>query len=238
MEIIPAIDLKDAKAVRLFKGQMSSAKIYSNEPSELAKIFENFGAKYLHIVDLDGAIAGDAINFKVIEKIASKTSLKIEVGGGIRDEARIKDYINLGVERVILGSVALKDQNFTKEMAKHYKIVVGIDLQDEKVATHGWVNVSEISGEELARSYAGAGLDAIITTDISKDGTLSGVNAKLTAKIADASKTPTIASGGVRDINDIYKLLEYPQIAGVIVGKAYYEGTLDLKKAFELAKNR
>lgn len=238
MEIIPAIDLKEAKAVRLFKGQMSSAKIYSNEPSELAKIFENFGAKYLHIVDLDGAIAGDAINFKVIEKIASKTSLKIEVGGGIRDEARIKDYINLGVERVILGSVALKDQNFTKEMAKHYKIVVGIDLQDEKVATHGWVNVSEISGEELARSYAGAGLDAIITTDISKDGTLSGVNAKLTAKIADASKTPTIASGGVRDINDIYKLLEYPQIAGVIVGKAYYEGTLDLKKAFELAKNR
>lgn len=238
MEIIPAIDLKDAKAVRLFKGQMSSAKIYSNEPSELAKIFEDFGAKYLHIVDLDGAIAGDAVNFKIIEKIASKTSLKIEVGGGIRDEARIKDYINLGVERVILGSVALKDQNFTKEMAKHYKIVVGIDLQDEKVATHGWVNVSEISGEELAKSYMDAGLDAIITTDISKDGTLSGVNAKLTAKIADASKTPTIASGGVRDINDIYKLLEYPQIAGVIVGKAYYEGTLDLKKAFELAKNR
>lgn len=238
MEIIPAIDLKDAKAVRLFKGQMSSAKIYSNEPSELAKIFEDFGAKYLHIVDLDGAIAGDAVNFKIIEKIASKTSLKIEVGGGIRDEARIKDYINLGVERVILGSVALKDQNFTKEMAKHYKIVVGIDLQDEKVATHGWVNVSEISGEELARSYAGAGLDAIITTDISKDGTLSGVNAKLTVKIAKASKTPTIASGGMRDINDIYKLLEYPQIAGVIVGKAYYEGTLDLKKAFELAKNR
>lgn len=238
MEIIPAIDLKDAKAVRLFKGQMSSAKIYSNEPSELAKIFEDFGAKYLHIVDLDGAIAGDAVNFKIIEKIASKTSLKIEVGGGIRDEARIKDYINLGVERVILGSVALKDQNFTKEMAKHYKIVVGIDLQDEKVATHGWVNVSEISGEELAKSYMDAGLDAIITTDISKDGTLSGVNAKLTAKIAKASKTPTIASGGVRDINDIYKLLEYPQIAGVIVGKAYYEGTLDLKKAFELAKNR
>lgn len=238
MEIIPAIDLKDAKAVRLFKGQMNSAKIYSNDPSELAKVFENFGARYLHIVDLDGAIAGEAINFKTIEKIATKTSLKIEVGGGIRDEARIKDYINLGVDRVILGSVALKDQNFTKEMAKRYKIVVGIDLQDEKVATHGWVNVSNISGEELAKSYIGAGLEAIITTDISKDGTLSGVNAKLTAKIADASKTPVIASGGVRDINDIYALLEYPQISGVIFGKAYYEGKIDLKTAFEVAKNR
>lgn len=235
MEIIPAIDLKESKAVRLFKGEMDSAKIYSNEPWDLAKSFEDLGARYLHIVDLDGAIAGEALNFNVIEKIASKTSLKIEVGGGIRDEKRIKDYFNLGVERVILGSVALKEPEFTKEMAKKYKIVVGIDLKDEMVATHGWVNVSEISGEKLAKSYANAGVCAIITTDISKDGTLSGVNTELTAKIADASGIATIASGGVRDIKDIERILEFPQIAGVIVGKAYYEGTLDLGQAFKMA---
>lgn len=237
MEIIPAIDLKEGKAVRLFKGEMESAKIYSNEPWDLAKSFEDLGAKYLHIVDLDGAIAGEALNFSVIETIASKTSLKIEVGGGIRDEKRIKDYFNLGTERVILGSVALKEPDFTKEMAKRYKIVVGIDLNNGKVATHGWVNVSDISGEQLAKSYANSGICAIITTDISKDGTLSGVNAALTAKIADASGIATIASGGVRDINDIEKILNFPQIAGVIVGKAYYEGTLDLKEAFKMALN-
>lgn len=236
MEIIPAIDLKESKAVRLFKGKMDSAKIYENDPAQLAKKFEDLGAKYLHIVDLDGAIAGEAVNFSVIEKIASKTSLKIEVGGGIRDEARIKDYLNLGVERVILGSVALKEPDFTKEMAKRYKIVVGIDLNNGKVATHGWVNVSEISGEELAKSYANSGVCAIITTDISKDGTLSGVNADLTAQIADASGIATIASGGVRDLSDISKLLEFSQIAGVIVGKAYYEGTLDLQKAFKMCE--
>ena len=237
MQIIPAIDLKEGKAVRLIKGEMNSAKIYSNEPSDLAKSFEDLGANYLHIVDLDGAIAGEAINFNTIEKIAAKTSLKIEVGGGIRDEKRIKDYINLGVNRVILGSVALKEPEFTKQMAKLYKIVVGIDLNEGKVATHGWVNISQISGQQLAASYKGAGLEAIITTDISKDGTLSGVNAALAAQIADASATPTIASGGVRDIDDIHALLEYPQISGVIVGKAYYEGTINLKDAFKLAKS-
>ena len=237
MQIIPAIDLKEGKAVRLIKGEMNSAKIYSNEPSDLAKSFEDLGANYLHIVDLDGAIAGEAINFNTIEKIAAKTSLKIEVGGGIRDEKRIKDYINLGVNRVILGSVALKEPEFTKQMAKLYKIVVGIDLNEGKVATHGWVNISHISGQQLAASYKGAGLEAIITTDISKDGTLSGVNAALAAQIADASATPTIASGGVRDIDDIHALLEYPQISGVIVGKAYYEGTINLKDAFKLAKS-
>ena len=237
MQIIPAIDLKEGKAVRLIKGEMNSAKIYSNEPSDLAKSFEDLGANYLHIVDLDGAIAGEAINFNTIEKIAAKTSLKIEVGGGIRDEKRIKDYINLGVNRVILGSVALKEPEFTKQMAKLYKIVVGIDLNEGKVATHGWVNISQISGQQLAASYKGAGLEAIITNDISKDGTLSGVNAALAAQIADASATPTIASGGVRDIDDIHALLEYPQISGVIVGKAYYEGTINLKDAFKLAKS-
>ena len=188
MQIIPAIDLKEGKAVRLIKGEMNSAKIYSNEPSDLAKSFEDLGANYLH-------------------------------------------------NRVILGSVALKEPEFTKQMAKLYKIVVGIDLNEGKVATHGWVNISHISGQQLAASYKGAGLEAIITTDISKDGTLSGVNAALAAQIADASATPTIASGGVRDIDDIHALLEYPQISGVIVGKAYYEGTINLKDAFKLAKS-
>ena len=236
MEIIPAIDLKNGCAVRLYKGDMNSAKIYSNEPSELAKAFEDLGASYLHIVDLDGAIAGEAISFNVVEKIAKSTKLKIEIGGGIRNEERIKDYLNAGAKRVILGSVALKDPEFTKQMASKYEVVVGIDVNNGMVAVEGWVEVSKVKGSELAKLYANAGVSAIITTDISKDGTLSGVNVELSDEIARASGIATIASGGVRDISDIERILEFPSIAGVIVGKAYYEGTLDLKTAFTMTK--
>ena len=233
MEIFPAIDLKQGCAVRLSKGEMQSAKIYSKDPCELAKKFEDLGAKWLHLVDLDGAFAGEAVNFKAIERIVKSTRLRVEVGGGIRDEARIKEYLSLGVDRFILGSAALKNRDFVKKMAKLYRIVVGIDAKEGLVATEGWAELSRVKATDLARDYADAGVCAIICTDISRDGMLSGVNVEFSRSIAKASGIDTIASGGVKDINDIIALKNAELIAGVIVGKAYYEGTLDLKKAFE-----
>ena len=233
MEIFPAIDLKQGCAVRLSKGEMQSAKIYSKDPCELAKKFEDLGAKWLHLVDLDGAFAGEAVNFKAIERIVKNTRLRVEVGGGIRDEARIKEYLSLGVDRFILGSAALKNPDFVKQMAKLYRIVVGIDAKEGLVATAGWAELSRVKATDLARDYADAGVCAIICTDISRDGMLSGVNVEFSRSIAKASGIDTIASGGVKDINDIIALKNAGLIAGVIVGKAYYEGTLDLKKAFE-----
>jgi 1-(5-phosphoribosyl)-5-[(5-phosphoribosylamino)methylideneamino]imidazole-4-carboxamide isomerase len=233
MEIFPAIDLKQGCAVRLSKGEMQSAKIYSKDPCELAKKFEDLGAKWLHLVDLDGAFAGEAVNFKAIERIVKSTRLRVEVGGGIRDEARIKEYLNLGVDRFILGSAALKNRDFVKRMAKLYRIVVGIDAKDGLVATEGWAELSRVKATDLARDYADAGVCAIICTDISRDGMLSGVNVEFSRSIAKVCGIDTIASGGVKDINDIIALKNAGLIAGVIVGKAYYEGTLDLKKAFE-----
>lgn len=233
MEIFPAIDLKQGCAVRLSKGEIQSAKIYSKDPCELAKKFEDLGAKWLHLVDLDGAFAGEAVNFKAIERIVKSTRLRVEVGGGIRDEARIKEYLSLGVDRFILGSAALKNRDFVKKMAKLYRIVVGIDAKEGFVATEGWAELSRVKATDLAREYADAGVCAIICTDISRDGMLSGVNVEFSRSIAKASGIDTIASGGVKDINDIIALKNAELIAGVIVGKAYYEGTLDLKKAFE-----
>lgn len=233
MEIFPAIDLKQGCAVRLSKGEMQSAKIYSKDPCELAKKFEDLGAKWLHLVDLDGAFAGEAVNFKAIERIVKNTRLRVEVGGGIRDEARIKEYLNLGVDRFILGSAALKNRDFVKKMAKLYRIVVGIDAKDGLVATEGWAELSRVKATGLARDYADAGVCAIICTDISRDGMLSGVNVEFSRSIAKACGIDTIASGGVKDMSDIIALKNAGLIAGVIVGKAYYEGTLDLKKAFE-----
>ena len=233
MEIFPAIDLKQGCAVRLSKGEMQSAKIYSKDPCELAKKFEDLGAKWLHLVDLDGAFAGEAVNFKAIERIVKSTRLRVEVGGGIRDEARIKEYLSLGVDRFILGSAALKNPDFVKQMAKLYRIVVGIDAKEGLVATEGWAELSRVRATDLARDYADAGVCAIICTDISRDGMLSGVNVEFSRSIAKASGIDTIASGGVKDMSDIIALKNAGLIAGVIVGKAYYEGTLDLKKAFE-----
>ena len=233
MEIFPAIDLKQGCAVRLSKGEMQSAKIYSKDPCELAKKFEDLGAKWLHLVDLDGAFAGEAVNFKAIERIVKSTRLRVEVGGGIRDEARIKEYLSLGVDRFILGSAALKNPDFVKQMAKLYRIVVGIDAKEGLVATEGWAELSRVKATDLARDYADAGVCAIICTDISRDGMLSGVNVEFSRSIAKACGIDTIASGGVKDMNDIIALKNAGSIAGLIVGKAYYEGTLDLKKAFE-----
>jgi len=234
MEILPAIDLKDGKAVRLTKGLMDSAKIYSNEPWELAKKFEELGSKWIHIVDLNGAFAGEPKNLEQIKKIRDATSLKLELGGGIRDEDTIKRYLDLGIDRVILGSIAPKDPDFVKEVAKKYPIAVGIDAIDGYVAVEGWAKSSTIKATDLAKEFANVGVEAIICTDISRDGTLSGVNVDFTLQIAKASQIDTIASGGVKNIQDIVDLDKTNSVSGVIVGKAFYEGTIDLAEAFKI----
>ncbi len=232
MDIFPAIDLKDGEAVRLTKGLMDSAKVYSKNPHELAKEFEDMGLTWLHVVDLNGAFAGEPKNLEQIKKIVKNTNLKVQVGGGIRDEKTIDFYINnLGISRVILGSIALKNPSFVKEVAKKYPIVVGIDAIDGYVAVEGWGEKSNIKATQLASRFGDAGVEAIICTDVGKDGTMSGVNVKFTKSIAEASGVLTIASGGVKDIDDIKKIKEAKDVSGVIVGKAFYEGTLDLKKA-------
>jgi phosphoribosylformimino-5-aminoimidazole carboxamide ribotide isomerase len=235
MTILPAIDLKDGKAVRLTKGLMESAKIYSSEPWEVAKHFEELGSEWVHLVDLNGAFAGEPKNLEQIKRIRQNTSLKLELGGGIRDEDTIKMYLDLGIDRVILGSVAVKNPQFVKEMAKKYRVVVGIDAIDGFVAVEGWAKTSKMRATELAKEFANCGVEAIICTDVSRDGMLSGVNIEFTQSIKDASNLETIASGGVKDIEDIQALID-AKIDGTIVGKAFYEGTLDLKEAFTLAK--
>ncbi len=233
MIILPAIDLKDGKAVRLNKGVMESAKIYSDEPWQVAVRFEELGSRWLHLVDLNGAFAGEPKNLKQIKKIRDNCNLKLELGGGIRDEATIKMYLDLGIDRIILGSIALQNPEFTKEMASKYPIVLGIDAIDGMVATQGWADVSEIKATDLAKDFASAGAQAIICTDISRDGMLSGVNVDFTLDIKKASGIETIASGGLKDIDDIKRLID-AGVDGTIVGKAFYEGTLDLGEAFAL----
>ena len=234
MILYPAIDLKDGVAVRLTKGLMDSAKIYSNEPYELAKVFENAGSSWLHVVDLNGAFAGEPKNLEQIRKIRKNTDLKIQLGGGIRDEETIKKYLDLGINRLILGSIALKNPQFVKDMAKKYPIAVGIDAIDGYVAVEGWATKSTIKATDLAKEFKNAGVEAIICTDVSKDGTLLGVNVDFTTSIARACGLNTIASGGVRDIEDIKRLKSSKIVNGVIIGKAYYEGKLDIKDAFKL----
>jgi len=235
MDILPAIDLKDGLAVRLTHGLMDTAKIYSNEPFEVAKKFEEMGSKWLHLVDLNGAFAGEPKNLEQIEKIRENCNLKLELGGGIRDEYTIKRYCDLGVDRIILGSIALKNPKFVKQMSKKYSIAVGIDAIDGYVAVEGWAQKSTMKARDLAQEFANAGVEAIICTDVGRDGTLSGVNVDFTLDIARASGIDIIASGGVKDIEDIKLLLDTKEVSGVIVGKAYYEGTLDLREAFKLA---
>ncbi|MFA6761258.1 MAG: 1-(5-phosphoribosyl)-5-[(5-phosphoribosylamino)methylideneamino] imidazole-4-carboxamide isomerase, partial [Sulfuricurvum sp.] len=208
----------------------------SDEPWQLVKEFESMGATWVHIVDLNGAFAGEPKNLEQIMKIRANTDVKLQLGGGIRDEATILKMLDIGIDRIILGSIALKNPDFVKDMAQKYPITVGIDAIDGYVAVEGWGEVSNIKGTQLAREFANAGVEAIICTDVGKDGTLSGVNVDFTLEIAKASGVDTIASGGVKDITDIEKLASTNKVSGVIIGKAFYEGRLDLKEAFKVAK--
>jgi len=236
MEILPAIDLKDGEAVRLTKGLMDSAKVYSSQPWELVKAFEEMGSNWVHLVDLNGAFAGEPRNLEQIVKIRQNCNIKLELGGGIRDLDTISRYVDLGIERIILGSIALKDPDFVAKACEIACIAVGIDAIDGYVAVEGWAQKSQIKATDLAAKFADIGVDAIICTDVGRDGTLSGVNVPFTLEIARSCGVDTIASGGVRDMNDIDALASTGEVAGVIVGKAYYEGTLDLSKAIAKSK--
>jgi len=236
MDILPAIDLKDGKAVRLSKGLMESAKIYSDEPWEVAKTFQEMGSSWVHLVDLNGAFAGEPKNLEQIQKIRKKCNLKLELGGGIRDEETIRRYIDLGIDRVILGSIALRNPAFVKEMCQKYRVVVGIDAIDGYVAVEGWAEKSTMKATDLACEFANAGVEAIICTDVGRDGMLSGVNIDFTLAMADASGIATIASGGVKNLADIVALKACQNVTGVIVGKAFYEGSLNLHEAFALCR--
>ena len=236
MTLFPAIDLKDGKAVRLSKGLMESAIIYNESPVAQVKIFEEMGAEWVHLVDLNGAFAGEPVNHEVIKEIRASSKVKLELGGGIRDEATIKQYLDLGIDRVILGSIAVKDPQFVRDMAAKYPVVVGIDAIDGYVAVEGWGEVSSMKATDLAKEFAAAGVEAIICTDVGRDGMLTGVNVEFTLDVARASGVPTIASGGLKERSEIDALAKTGEIEGIIVGKAYYEGTLDLPKALKEVK--
>ncbi len=227
-EIFPAIDIMDGKAVRLTKGEKQSVKVYG-DAVEFAKYFEECGARWLHIVDLDGAFYGSPKNLATISNLVSNTSLNIQVGGGIRDEDTIYKYLDIGISRVILGSVLVDNTEWVINMADKYPLAVSIDTKNGKIATHGWVNVSSIDSIDFVKKLRDSDIKAIICTDINQDGLLSGMNLDFTQEIARHSNIFTIASGGFSGLHDIERLQEYPQIGGVIVGKAFYEGKVDFK---------
>lgn len=238
MVIYPAIDLKNGKCVRLYQGKMAEAEIVAEDPLENALKFEKKGAQYLHVVDLDGAIKGKPQNMSSLLSIVSKLNIPVQIGGGIRDLNTVKELISAGAARVILGTAALENIEFVYECVKKYKekIAVGIDAKDGFVAGRGWVNVSSINYIDLAKSIEKAGIKTIIYTDISRDGTLSGANIDGLKLLKDNVNCNVIASGGVKNLNDLI-LLKKIGVEGVIIGKAIYNGDIILEQAIECGRN-
>lgn len=241
MEIIPAIDLKEGKCVRLLQGDMDRATVFSDNPVETALRWEAEGGQRLHVVDLDGAFKGEPRNRKVIEDIVDALKIPVQVGGGIRDIETIDAYVNMGVDRVILGTIAHSNPELVAKACEiyHGRIVVGIDAKDGKVAIQGWAEVTSKSAMELAAEYEEYGVAAIIYTDIAKDGMMQGPSIEATRYLALSVDIPIIASGGVSSVEDIKHLLplEADGVEGVITGKAIYSGALDLKEAISIAGN-
>ena len=237
MKIFPAIDLYDKKAVRLFKGDYAQMTVYSDNPIEIARDFESKGAKYIHMVDLEGAKNGTTPNLEIVKDIAQNTGLFVEIGGGIRSLETVKKYLDNGVGRVILGTSAVTDEAFLIEAVNTYgeKIAVGADVKDGYIAIKGWVEKSQYSLEEFLSKMEKIGVKTIICTDISKDGAMKGTNLELYSELNKKYSLDIIASGGVSTISDIVSLKEM-DMYGAIVGKAYYTGAIDLKEAIEVAK--
>ncbi len=237
MIIFPAIDLYDKKAVRLLKGDYENMTVYSENPVEIAKDFEKKGATAIHLVDLEGAKDGTTPNIDVIEKIVKECNLFCEIGGGIRSMEVIEKYINIGVNRVILGTAAVTDEEFLKNALKTYgdKIAVGVDIKDGFVAIKGWKEKSDYSFMDFCEKMEKMGVPCIICTDISKDGAMQGTNHALYKMLSEKLNVSITASGGVSDIEDVKKLRAL-NIYGAIIGKAYYLGAIDLKEAIEVAK--
>ena len=235
MKIFPAIDIKDKKCVRLIKGDFNQKTEYQMSPVEQATQFIDKGFKNLHIVDLDGALVGETVNLNIIKEIVSKFDFKVEVGGGVRDFDSIQEYADIGVDKVILGSAAIKDKNFLKKACKKFpkKIALGLDAKDGKLSLSGWKESSGISTLDFLTEVNDYGISRLIFTDINKDGTKESPNFEETLKVAEISNCPVIISGGVSSIEDIKKAKTLKNIEGVIVGKAIYDGDIKLE---ELAK--
>ena len=234
MFMYPAIDLYDGKAVRLYKGDYAQMTVYSENPVEVALDFKAAGAKYMHLVDLQGAKTGKPENAETIAKLVEAFGGFVEVGGGIRNMETVESYLSLGVNRVILGTAAVKDPAFLEEALKKYgkKIAVGVDLKDGFVAVSGWTEKSELTADVFFERMEQLGVKAVICTDISRDGAMQGTNRQLYKELSQKYSMDIIASGGVSDLEDV-KALKEMNIHGAIVGKAYYTGAIDLKKAVE-----
>ena len=236
MLIIPAIDLKDGKCVRLRQGRMEDSTVFSDDPVDVAARWVAAGARRLHLVDLNGAFAGEPVNGEIVQAIAKRfPDLPIQIGGGIRSAETIEAYLKAGVQWVIIGTKAVKEPQFVTEMCKHFPghIIVGLDAKDGRVATDGWAEVSQVLATDLAKRFASDGVDSIVYTDINRDGMMQGVNVEATAALAEAAGIPVIASGGVTNMDDLKRLAKVAGqgVIGTITGRAIYEGTLDMAEA-------
>ncbi|WP_343564367.1 1-(5-phosphoribosyl)-5-[(5-phosphoribosylamino)methylideneamino]imidazole-4-carboxamide isomerase [Kiloniella sp. b19] len=242
MIVFPAIDLKDGQAVRLRKGEMDSATVFNDSPAAQARSFEEQGFRWLHIVDLNGAFEGKPVNRSAVEGILSSISMPTQLGGGIRDIATIEQWLEAGITRVILGTIAVKNPDLVREACRLFpgKIVVGIDARGGMVATEGWAESSDVSAVDLARKFEDAGVASIVYTDIDRDGMLQGCNVDSTADLARAISIPVVASGGVASIEDIkaLKAVEAAGIEGVICGRSLYDGRIDPAEAVAVADGR
>ena len=240
MIIYPAIDIRGGRCVRLTEGRFDAETVFADDPAEMALKWAGLGAEFLHLVDLDGALAGEGKNVPVIERILQSVSIPVQLGGGIRNLETIEKLLSLGVTRIILGSAAVKNPQLVEEACKKYPghIAVGIDAKNGDVAIEGWGKGSGVAATELAKKMAAYGVETIIYTDISRDGMLSGVNVEATAALARVCGVPIIASGGVASLEDIrrVKAVESDGVQGCIIGKAIYTGAVDLKAALALAK--
>ena len=237
MKIFPAIDLFEKKAVRLYKGDYSQMTVYSDDPISVAWSFKRQGAEYIHLVDLEGARDGTTPNIDIIRRIANEVGLFVEIGGGIRDMSVLRQYINCGVSRAILGTAAVKDEEFLKNAIAEFgeKIAVGADVKDGYIAIKGWIEKSEYTLDEFFSKMQSVGVKTIICTDVSKDGAMKGTNLSMYQTLSEKYSMDIIASGGVSHIDDI-KALRDLGLYGAIIGKAYYIGAIDLKEAIEVAK--
>jgi len=239
--LFPAIDLKDGLAVRLEQGDMARATVFNRDPAAQAHIFETQGFKHLHVVDLDGAFAGKPMNGAAVERILKTVSMCVQLGGGIRDMATVEAWLGKGVNRVIIGTAAVRNPALVKDAAKKYpgKIAVGLDARDGKVAVQGWAEISELSALDIARRFEDAGVAAIIYTDVTRDGMLKGLNLDATIALAEAVSIPVIASGGLASIEDIKALLapRARKLEGAIAGRALYDGRLDAAEALKLIRD-
>ncbi|WP_343082250.1 1-(5-phosphoribosyl)-5-[(5-phosphoribosylamino)methylideneamino]imidazole-4-carboxamide isomerase [Ostreiculturibacter nitratireducens] len=238
MILYPAIDLKDGKCVRLLRGDMDKATVFGEDPAAQAAAFVSAGCEWLHLVDLNGAFAGEPVNGAAVEAILARVSVPCQLGGGIRDMATIETWLSKGLARVILGTVAVENPDLVREAARAFpgKVAVGIDARAGRVATRGWAEETEVMATDLAKSYEDAGVAAIIYTDIDRDGAMGGPNVEATAALARAVTIPVIASGGVSSIRDLLALRETGVIAGAISGRALYDGAIDLAEALAVLK--